>query len=566
MHSSVVRRLIYFVAWCLCAVSAGCGSTVATSTGPSPAKCAVTLTALAASIAAGGATTTVAVSTQPECNWNASSEANWITALTPASGQGTGNVQMKVDANPNASSRQGNILVNAVRVQISQDAAPCLFDVSSSEQSLGASGGSVTIRVTTAAGCPWTSQSTDSWAVISAGASGSGPGGVTVTIASNDGGARTASIVIADHTVRIVQETRVAIPPAAGTPPPVDVPPPTASCTYGVAPLRLSAPASGSISSSVSLTAPDGCDWSASSSALWISITGADSGTGSVRMALSIASNSGAARTGTLSIAGQVVTVTQAGCAASVNPTSVSVPITGVTNSPITVSAPGCNWTATSNATWISIVSGGSGSGDGSVIFKVPANTSLARTGTLMVAGNTVNVAQAGCTYTLSQESISASASGVSSSPISVMTATGCEWSVTSNTSWIAVASGSSGIGDGTFSYSIASNNTGPARYGILTVTGHTVTVTQAECVYAIGPTSLTIDSSGASEQPVTVTTTSGCTWTAVSNAAWITVTNGSTRKGNGTVTITVAENTTGAARTGTMTIAALTFSVTQKK
>jgi hypothetical protein len=53
------------------------------------------------------------------------------------------------------------------------------------------------------------------------------------------------------------------------------------------------------------------------------------------------------------------------------------------------------------------------------------------------------------------------------------------------------------------------------------------------------------------------VTTQPGRTWTAVSNANWITVMSGT---GNGNVTYAVGANTTGSDRTGTLTIARQTF------
>ena len=61
----------------------------------------------------------------------------------------------------------------------------------------------------------------------------------------------------------------------------------------------------------------------------------------------------------------------------------------------------------------------------------------------------------------------------------------------------------------------------------------------------------------------VTVTD-SRCTWTAVSNASWITVTGGYSGTGNGTVTYTVAENTE-TVRKGTINIAGQTFTVKQQ-
>jgi hypothetical protein len=60
------------------------------------------------------------------------------------------------------------------------------------------------------------------------------------------------------------------------------------------------------------------------------------------------------------------------------------------------------------------------------------------------------------------------------------------------------------------------------------------------------------------------VTTASACAWTAVSNDAFITITAGSSTIGSGTVGFDVASNPGTAARTGTVTIAGQTFTVTQ--
>jgi uncharacterized protein (TIGR03437 family) len=62
----------------------------------------------------------------------------------------------------------------------------------------------------------------------------------------------------------------------------------------------------------------------------------------------------------------------------------------------------------------------------------------------------------------------------------------------------------------------------------------------------------------------VAVTAQGGCTWTATSSASFITITSGSSGAGNGTVNFSVAANTSQNARTGTLTIGAQTFTVTQ--
>ena len=92
-------------------------------------------------------------------------------------------------------------------------------------------------------------------------------------------------------------------------------------------------------------------------------------------------------------------------CSFSIAPTSASVPAGGGTGSVSVTTAGGCNWTAASNAAWITVTSGASGSGNGSVSYSVAGNTgSSMRSGTLTIAGQTFTVSQAasggtgGCT------------------------------------------------------------------------------------------------------------------------------------------------------------------------
>ncbi len=82
-------------------------------------------------------------------------------------------------------------------------------------------------------------------------------------------------------------------------------------------------------------------------------------------------------------------------------------------------------------------------------------------------------------------------------------------------------------------------------------------------CSYSINPTSASATAAGGSGS-VTVTAGAGCAWTAVSNATFITITSGSSGSGNGTVNYSVAANGSTTARSGTLTIAGLTFTVNQ--
>ncbi len=88
----------------------------------------------------------------------------------------------------------------------------------------------------------------------------------------------------------------------------------------------------------------------------------------------------------------------------------------------------------------------------------------------------------------------------------------------------------------------------------------YTVTVT---CSFALNPTSRDVAASGGNAT-VNVTAANGCAWTAVSNAPWLIISSGgSGASGNGTVSFNAAANT-GAARSGSLTIAGINFAVTQ--
>ncbi|HKU75284.1 MAG TPA: M36 family metallopeptidase [Pyrinomonadaceae bacterium] len=83
-------------------------------------------------------------------------------------------------------------------------------------------------------------------------------------------------------------------------------------------------------------------------------------------------------------------------CSFSINPTSASFAASGGSASVAVTTQAGCNWTAVSNNSFITITSGASGSGSGTVNYSVAANGSTARSGSMTIAGLTFSVSQAG--------------------------------------------------------------------------------------------------------------------------------------------------------------------------
>jgi hypothetical protein len=254
----------------------------------------------------------------------------------------------------------------------------------------------------------------------------------------------------------------------------------------------------------------------------------------------------------------------EAQCTYSVTPLTVNALSTGLSGSISVIAGTSCTWTATSPDSWIT-VAGGSHAGIGSVSYTVAANsTSAARTGTIVVAGQTVTVNQAfgSCNYTVNPLTVNALSFGLSGS-VSVIAGSSCEWTATSSVSWITVAGGTH-AGIASVNYTVAVNPTSAARTGTMTVAGKTVTVNQAfgSCTYTVSPTNTTAPLSGATGRTISIVTGAACTWTATSSVDWITITSSGSGTGFALVIYTVAAATQ--LRQGTLTVAGHTVTITQ--
>ena len=70
--------------------------------------------------------------------------------------------------------------------------------------------------------------------------------------------------------------------------------------------------------------------------------------------------------------------------------------------------------------------------------------------------------------------------SGWDGASVQIVATESCNWSARSNNSWLRITAGSSGVGAGTVSYTVAANPGPTARTGTLTIDGWTFTVIQA--------------------------------------------------------------------------------------
>ena len=502
----------------LTAFATGCGSsstTLLTPAGPSGQRCAVTLKASTTQITSAGGSGTVTVATERECEWTIKSGSDWLAFSAPTTRQGAAELSFSVQPNRSTSARAVEVSIGDQRATISQEAATCPWNVSPSEVVIGPGGGDRTLKLSTEDFCSWVVASRDSWVAIQSESNGKGNADVTLRIAPNDGAQRIASIDVPGGTVTVRQREApppppvppppvvtpppVVIPPPstppppqgppeptppAPTPPPTPTPPPVV-CTFQVVPTAFENVASSGGSLQVDVVTQTGCAWSAASNTAWLSIVNGANGTSNGRVEVTVAENTGAARSATFVVAGQTIAVSQQSrpvCAYAIDPGGYKPSSTGGTISVTVTTSAGCEWTVSGNPAWIS-ASPASLSGSGTTTITVLSNTGAVRSATLTIAGRdfVVQQASAPCTYLAGPTSRSVPYTR-STREIGVITQAHCPVTATENASWIQIHSAPT-FGSGEVVIRIAENTETDKRSSPITITGenfvHIVTVIQ---------------------------------------------------------------------------------------
>ncbi len=350
------------------------------------------------------------------------------------------------------------------------------------------------------------------------------------------------------------------------------------SCQYSLSNTGTSIPSGGG-SGRISVSTTIGCSWMAATDpgVAWLTILTGATGVGSDVVSWSASGNPGSApRSAAITVRGlfsgqnfvQATNFIQAGaatCSFTVS-TASDIPATGGAGSVAVISsAPNCGWVATSDSSWLNVVTG-SGTGSGQISFTTTANPNASpRTGLITVGGQTVAVTQAGsCSYSVTPTMFSFTSRSGAGTVLVDTTAT-CPWLAASNVPWIHGVLPTSYIGPGgvTFFYGDLGVDNTVQRTGTLTIAGKTVTVIQEGniCTYSVTLSSQSFSATGGAGT-ATISTLAGCPWTAA-GGAFIDV--GSTSgTGSGTIAFAVMPNSTSSTRSGTITIQGQSFTITQ--
>jgi hypothetical protein len=456
---------------------AGCDSN------PAQPTCTFTLSTTSMTMGAAAGAGSVTVATGSQCAWTASSGANWITPTGGTAVTGPGAFTFNVAALASTASRTGSLTVAGQAVSVTQQGVACTYTLLPASRTVDAAGATAAFDVNTDAACNWTAVATASWLTVVSGGSGSGNATVTYRAAANpDAASRTGSLTVGaqSHTV-----TQTGLN----------------SCTVDLNKYQDSFAVAGG-SGTFDIAAPSTCAWITTSTAGWMRVTdpAGGAGTGSRRATYAVDANPGAApRSGTISVGGRMFTITQAGTAAcdySVAPVDVRACMSeGFVRTVSVTTSAGCPWTSSTPASWITMASGLSGSGPGTITFSMASNFDAARQANIEVrwptptAGQNVRIAQAGCGYAVEPAAIDTTAAGgdfffeVYSGPTDPSCGgplqDGCIWSAATSASWVTVLTPMPSNGFNRVHIRVAANGTGAPRTATIVVRDRTVTVRQ---------------------------------------------------------------------------------------
>lgn len=433
--------------------------------------------------------------------------------------------------------------------------AACAWTLDASAVTVAGSEGSGTVTLTASdSGCAWTASSSDTWLSVSP-ASGTGTATLTYAFSSNTTGtARSATVTAGGQSLTVLE---AALPIA---------------CSYALSASATSVSGNGGTGTVTVTTSAPTCAWNAISYASWLTLPAA-SGVGSGTLSYEFSANStGAARTGTIVLDSQVLLVTEAvkpaACSFTLGAsTAVADSGGGVGSVTLTASADSCAWTAASSANWLTL-GATSGTGSSTLTYSFASNTSgAARTATIAAGGQVLTVSEdtvPACSITVAATEATVSSAGGSGTLSVTANRPTCTWSAMTTAGWLTVPT-PSGVGSGTLTYAFSANTGSSDRSGYIQIENNYVKVTEsaAPCLFSLDVVSATKDGSASTGLIALTASRETCAWSATTNSTWITLPKNS-GTGSAVLGYLVTKNATGAARTGVVDIASLSFSLTQ--
>jgi len=127
--------------------------------------CHYSLASYHQSVGPEGEIRSVSLQTEENCQWETSSQADWIHVISEKSGSGPAMIRFQVSENKSLKPRSGKLEIANRKLIIDQD-SPCEFDISPLKQTVAASGGKQHITISTSLpDCPWSIECLAPWII-----------------------------------------------------------------------------------------------------------------------------------------------------------------------------------------------------------------------------------------------------------------------------------------------------------------------------------------------------------------------------------------------------------------
>ncbi len=267
--------------------------------------CTYALSTEAINAPASGSSTVVNVTTAPGCPWVAMPSDEWVSVQVLSASQ------IRVTVAPSTMiSRGAGVFVGGKTIYIQQGSG-CSYSVRQAVVNVPTSGAFIPINVDTGFACPWTLTSDVAWIPVNTGAGATNSGSQSIgysALVNQYPTARTGTLTIVPGVTVTVQQL-------------------ASTCTYIVDPLQVTVSAQEQ-TPTVAVTTQPGCKWLKEEAPSWMYVASmvGNEGTGSGAANLFFYTNQGPTRTGTVRVAGKLVTVTQMGTALGSIPDVLAVP------------------------------------------------------------------------------------------------------------------------------------------------------------------------------------------------------------------------------------------------
>ncbi len=353
-------------------------------------------------------------------------------------------------------------------------------------------------------------------------------------------------------------------------------PNPVTTCTFVVTPGSASVPAAGG-TTTAHVDTTSSCSWTTRVDASWISLNPA-AGTGSADIVVTVRGNDASEqRSAQIAIADKTVSVRQDGrtavsCEYALDPESQTFAADAGRGRITVQTGETCSWTARALDGWLTIRTL-SGTGPGVIEYEFPAYTGTEQRQTRIMVGDRSAIvrqdppAREACSYTVDPTSARFHWHGGELS-VNLTTGARCRWTAASEASWIGLPTPVSGEGSTvvkvhTETYTDDNTRSAPVAIRWPTETaGQNVWISQEGCRYAItGDKVKTFPAAGGQEyayvieQAISPECNIPCPWTAEPDVAWIRILSGSPGAGYDRFRYEVLANTTGASRSGAITV-----------